>query len=229
MTYNQEFEDQEQKKTPVRWSGGFLFDLKLPILAVIIVSIIMFCSLSRLTIATTVPITNQENHIAPLFPPEIEYWEHKIISWSETWGLDPNLVATVMQIESCGNPQAKSNVGAMGLFQVMPYHFSDTEDPYKPNINAKRGLAYLKRSLEASGGNIRLALAGYNGGLTTATKPASMWPSETVRFVYWGTGIHSDAQKNKAQSERLEEWLESGGQSLCASASKYLGLSDNRP
>jgi soluble lytic murein transglycosylase-like protein len=227
MTVYQKTEQEEQEKTPVRRSGGFLFDLKLPLLAVLIASTIMVCSLSQLKTVTTASLTTQDGHLASLFPPEIQYWEHKIISWSEKWDLDPNLVATVMQIESCGDPRAISSVGAMGLFQVMPYHFSESEDPYKPNINAKRGLEYLKSSLETSGGNVKRALAGYNGGLSTSTKPESMWPAETTRFVYWGTGIYSDAKENNSHSERLEEWLAAGGHSLCAAASDRLGLSGN--
>jgi soluble lytic murein transglycosylase-like protein len=224
MKFNRKTEVEELEKTPVSRSGGFLFDLKLPLLAVLIASTIMVCSLSQLTTVTTAPLTTQDGHLASLFSPEIQYWEQKIINWSEKWDLDPNLVATVMQIESCGDPRAISSVGAMGLFQVMPYHFSDSEDPYKPNINAKRGLAYLKSSLESSGGNVKRALAGYNGGLSTAAKPESLWPAETVRFVYWGTGIYSDAKNGKNHSERLQEWLAAGGHSLCAAASDRLGL-----
>ena len=55
--------------------------------------------------------------LARLFTPEVLYWEDKILKWSEKYGLDPNLVATVMQIESCGDPQARSGAGAMGLFR----------------------------------------------------------------------------------------------------------------
>ena len=130
----------------------------------------------------------------------------------------------MIQIESCGYPEANSSAGAMGLFQVMPYHFSDGDNPYKPNKNAQRGLAYLKNSLEARDGNFRLALAGYNGGIYGASQPESSWPAETLRYVYWGTGIYKDALKGKVNSERLDEWLSSGGASLCRTASEFLGL-----
>ena len=85
--------------------------------------------------------------LAPLFTPEIQFWSANITRWASEHGLDPNLAATVMQIESCGNPSARSSAGASGLFQVMPYHFAAGDDPYDPDTNAKRGLAYLKRSL----------------------------------------------------------------------------------
>jgi soluble lytic murein transglycosylase-like protein len=162
--------------------------------------------------------------LAPFFTPEVKHWEGKIIVWAEDWGIDPNLIATIMQIESCGFPKANSGAGAMGLFQVMPYHFSEGDDPYKPNKNAQKALSYLKHSLEVRNGNYRLALAGYNGGIYGTSQHESTWPVETIRYVYWGTGIYKDAVKGKENSARLDEWLASGGASLCRMASEYLGL-----
>ena len=170
--------------------------------------------------------TNPNARIAPLFTKEVQYWGERITIWGDKWGVDPNLVATVMQIESCGDPKAVSGVGAMGLFQVMPYHFEDNEDPYKPGTNALRGISYLKRALDARQGDPRLGLAGYNGGITGAKRPESAWPAETNRYVYWGTGIYTDALAGKTHSDRLDEWLSRGGAYLCNQASRNLGLNE---
>ena len=156
--------------------------------------------------------------------PSVQYWEEDILHWAAKWDLDPNLIATVMQIESCGDPQALSHAGAIGLFQVMPYHFSADEEPYKPNTNARRGMAYMNKALDTYNNDIRLAFASYNGGIGTAAKAESYWPNETVRYVYWGTGIYAEAQKGKQNSARLEEWLGAGGYSLCQQANQRLGI-----
>jgi soluble lytic murein transglycosylase-like protein len=219
-THNTEITSQ---KTPGTQSGGPLFDFTIPPLAVIIVSLVMIGIFSMVRVPTTAGTTAQQSQIAPLFTEGVQNWEPKIIAWSEDWNLDPNLVATVMQIESCGDPKARSSAGAMGLFQVMPFHFSENEDPYKPNVNARRGLAYLQRALDAGGNDPQMALAGYNGGITGAKRPESAWPSETVRYVYWGSGIYADALKGKDHSDRLEEWLAAGGKSLCKQAAENLG------
>ncbi len=162
--------------------------------------------------------------IASFFTPEVQYWSGNIIQWSEQTGIDANLIATVMQIESCGDPFAKSSVGAMGLFQVMPYHFESGEDPFKPSTNAQRGLDYLNRALAARDGVTRLGLAGYNGGITGAKRPEAQWADETQRYVYWGTGIYQDANDGRATSERLDEWLGRGGASLCKQAAQRFGV-----
>jgi len=210
--------------TPGMHSGGPLFDLSVPPLAVIIVSIVLFLILSQVKVASTATPPQNSSKIAAFFAPEVRYWEPRIIAWSEEWNLDPNLVATVMQIESCGDPKALSSAGALGLFQVMPYHFSENEDPYKPKVNARRGLDYLKRALDAHGGDLKLALAGYNGGITGSKRPESDWSSEMLRYVYWGSGIYSDARRGKVKSDRLEEWLAAGGAGLCRQAALNIGI-----
>jgi soluble lytic murein transglycosylase-like protein len=162
--------------------------------------------------------------IAPLFTPEVQYWAGQITRWAEQHGLDPNLAATVMQIESCGHPEIRSGAGATGLFQVMPFHFQEYEVMSDPDTNALRGLDYLRRSLETAGGNPRLAFAGYNGGIGVISRAESAWPNETVRYAYWGSGIYADASLGLSQSQRLEEWLRAGGASLCTKARQRLGL-----
>ncbi len=129
-----------------------------------------------------------------------------------------------MQIESCGNPYARSVAGAVGLFQVMPYHFYPADNPYAPDTNALRGLAYLRRSLAAAGSDVRLALAGYNGGISVISQSESFWPAETIRYAYWGGGIYDDIVGGNHLSPRLDEWLAAGGQGMCARANQVLRL-----
>ncbi|MEA2008651.1 MAG: transglycosylase SLT domain-containing protein [Chloroflexota bacterium] len=171
---------------------------------------------------TEVKQTAPSGQLARLFTPEVLYWEEEILKWSEQYKLNPNLVATVMQIESCGDKQARSGAGAMGLFQVMPYHFAAGENGYHPGTNAKRGLQYL-RAAQEKGGSARMAFAGYNGGITGAAQGEAYWPAETKRYVYWGVGIYNAAKAGDTTSVRLNEWLAAGGASLCAQAARRQG------
>jgi len=165
------------------------------------------------------PAPEAPEGLAPLFTPEVQRWSDRIRAWARAYGLDPNLVATVMQIESCGDPQARSRSGALGLFQVMPFHFGIGEDPLDPETNARAGLAYLAEALRKAEGDVAHALAGYNGGHSVIGRPGR-WSAETRRYVYWGLGIYEDARRGRAQSARLQEWLEAGGRSLCQQAAQ---------
>ena len=162
--------------------------------------------------------------IAPFFTPEVRHWESATVRWGRAYGLDPNLIATVMQIESCGDPQALSSVGARGLFQVMPFHFSPGENPFEPETNARRGLTYLRQAMQRAGGDPALALAGYNGGLGVIGRAPALWPLETRIYVRWGAPIYRDAAAGKDHSPALEGWLAARGRSLCLQAHRRLGL-----
>jgi len=184
--------------------------------------------LSQTQIASTVtaPIPTEQfltkalppdDGISDLFTPEIQYWEEDILAWGEEYELDPNLIATVMQIESCGYTKAKSIAGAIGLFQVMPQHFKENEDPYDPDTNAYRGLSWLQITLK-SGGSTSMALAGYNAGLARARNPNLEWSNETQRYVNWGLKIYQDAKCGYDYSSALDNWLSKGGSSGCIKA-----------
>lgn len=162
--------------------------------------------------------------LSPIFSPEVRHWEPQILAWSAQHGLDPNLTATVMQIESCGDPQALSSAGAQGLFQVMPFHFSAGEDQLDPNTNASRGLAYLVERLQQTKGDVGKALAGYNGGHVAAAGDWDSWAPETQRYYVWGTGIYEEASSGMAHSPTLQKWMDAGGAALCRQAAQRLNL-----
>lgn len=159
------------------------------------------------------------------FSPSVQYWEVDIFYWAETWAIDPLLVATVMQIESCGDPYAISSAGAQGLFQVMPFHFAPDEEILNPQTNALRGLDYLSSSFNKSKGNIEHTLAGYNGGHGQIDRYPAFWPDETKRYVLWGSAIYQDAATGNDSRESLKAWLEAGGWWLCQQAEHNLELS----
>jgi len=112
----------------------------------------------------------------------------------------------------------------MGLFQVMPFHFYFGENPYNPEANALRGLDYLSRSLKTSQGNVRLALAGYNGGIGIIARGEWTWSAQTKRYVQYGAPMYEDAKADLAQSTHLQEWYTKYGASLCKQAARRLGL-----
>jgi hypothetical protein len=165
------------------------------------------------------------SELSASFTPEIQFWGANIVRWSAAFGLDPNLAATVMQIESCGDPRALSRSGAIGLFQVMPFHFHATDEPYNPETNAARGLAYLKKSLETANGDARLALAGYNGGIGVISRSEWAWPAETKRYVQFGWPMYSATRSFFGSNEAVQDWYVKYGASLCRQASARLGLS----
>ncbi|MBI3153564.1 MAG: transglycosylase SLT domain-containing protein [Chloroflexi bacterium] len=181
-------------------------------------------SLAVAALPVDVPPDSTSTGISPIFRMEVQHWADSISEWAAASSLNPNLVATIMQIESCGDPRAVSSAGAMGLFQVMPFHFYTTDNPYNPNTNAARGLAYLVRSLTAANGDARLAMAGYNGGISIIQRAEWNWSAQTKRYVQYGAPIYYDAVNGATSSDALNNWYSHYGVSLCRQAHQRLGL-----
>jgi soluble lytic murein transglycosylase-like protein len=214
-----------QTAAPPENGSGCLSLYSLSILGVFLITCLIAAlalnTPTRLTASASQPDTRT---LSSIFTREIQYWANDIQRWAEAAALDPNLVATVMQIESCGDPRARSSAGAAGLFQVMPFHFHAGENSYNPETNALRGMNYLARSFAAAQGDIRLTLAGYNGGIGVIPRAEWTWAAETKRYVQYGVPIYTDAADGKTSSETLEAWYQNYGAGLCRQASRRLGL-----
>jgi soluble lytic murein transglycosylase len=89
-------------------------------------------------------------------------------------GLDPALLAAVIEQESKFRPAARSSSGAIGLMQLLPstakgiaVHTGGTRfvvsDLYNPEINVRYGAWYLRHLLDKYHDE-REALAAYNAG-----------------------------------------------------------------
>jgi soluble lytic murein transglycosylase-like protein len=209
--------------SPQEQGSGCLSGFTVIPLTVILVSYLLASlAMKKISVLDLPPAPS--SNISPIFTAEVQYWAGNIIQWAAASGLDPNLVATIMQTESCGDPRAISSAGAMGLFQVMPFHFLSADDPFNPHTNAARGLAYLKRSLEAANGDARLAMAGYNGGIGIISRAEWTWSAQTKRYVQFGWPIYSAARSGNPSNESVQNWHSKYGASLCRQASQRLGL-----
>jgi soluble lytic murein transglycosylase-like protein len=153
--------------------------------------------------------------IAPLFTPQVQYWQADIVRWSTANQIDPNLMATIMQIESCGHPTVVSSAGAQGLFQVMPFHFSAGEDMLDPDTNAQRSANFIRECMTYAHGDMGLVLGCYNGGPSVTRRPFDTWPRETQRYYVWGLSIYYDAREFDSTSYAVNDWLNAGGAHLC--------------
>jgi len=83
-------------------------------------------------------------------------------------GLDWKIIVAVIRVESAFDPKAVSPKGAQGLMQLMPsvQQEEGVDDPFDPEQNIRAGVHYLKRMLEACRGDLEMALAAYNAGLS---------------------------------------------------------------
>ena len=83
--------------------------------------------------------------------------------------LEPELVLSVIQVESNFDRFALSNAGARGLMQVMPFWLDEIgrpdDDLFHIRTNLRLGCTILRHYLDVEKGDLVRALARYNGSL----------------------------------------------------------------
>jgi len=100
--------------------------------------------------------------------------------------VSPALVLALISVESSGRETAVSEAGAQGLMQLMPEtarRFGVT-DSLSPSQNIRGGVAYLNWLMTEFGGDVVLALAGYNAGENAVKRHEGVPPyAETRDYI----------------------------------------------
>lgn len=90
-------------------------------------------------------------------------------------GLDPQLVLSLINVESAFKKYAVSSVGARGYMQVMPFWAKTIGNPdhnlFDLRLNLRYGCTILRHYLDIERGNLFRALGRYNGSLGKAKYP----------------------------------------------------------
>ncbi len=106
---------------------------------------------------------------------------------AEKYNLDPALLAAMAEQESGFNQSAQSEVGALGIMQLMPNTAEGLGvDPSDLRGNLEGGAKYLRQMLDKYDGDVEKALAAYNAGpgsLDSVNGDISKLSGETQKYV----------------------------------------------
>lgn len=113
---------------------------------------------------------------------------NRVQNAAESTNVDPFLVLGLMRQESLYRRTARSNKGATGLMQVMPYTGSkiafDLEESFipdqlaDPGTNIRYGVWYLSKLLDRFEGGWPLAVAAYNAGPMNVSSWYTRWEGQ---------------------------------------------------
>jgi Rod binding domain-containing protein len=116
----------------------------------------------------------------------LDYYDSIINKASQEYGIDENLIKSVILAESAANSKAVSPVGAKGLMQLMDSTASDlgVENSLDPQQNVMGGAKYLSKMLRQYNGDLDLSLAAYNAGPGAVNKYNGVPPyDETKNYI----------------------------------------------
>ncbi len=100
--------------------------------------------------------------------------------------VDPNLVRSIIKVESNFNPNAVSRKGAMGLMQLMPSTARELNvtNPFDVEQNVEAGTKHFAGLMNNFNGDVSKSLAAYNAGAGAVTRHGGVPPyAETKDYV----------------------------------------------
>lgn len=118
-----------------------------------------------------------------------------IARYSHEAGVDPYLVAAVINVESGFRADVVSSAGAVGLMQLLPSTAKpvarsvdikgkvDAAALSEPETNIRLGTLYLAELVARYDGDTALALAAYNAGMSNADIWAAEWKRDHGRLT----------------------------------------------
>jgi len=116
--------------------------------------------------------------------------------------LSPDLIRSVIKVESGYNPFAVSPKGAMGIMQLVPATARrfGVSNAFNAVENIQGGARYLKYLLDLYHGDYPLALAAYNAGEAAVARHGGVPPyPETRAYV---DGVRKELGKAAARSSK---------------------------
>ncbi|OWR29020.1 lytic transglycosylase [Saccharibacillus sp. O23] len=133
-------------------------------------------------------------------------YKEEIRKQSESYRIDPFLIASIIRVETNFRPSKESRVGALGIMQLMP----DTADwaikqgklpeatpdriKHEPETNILIGTWYLRNLSDQFGDNSLEVIAAYNAGPGNVKKwlDSGLWDGtlENVRNIPIGETRH---------------------------------------
>lgn len=126
------------------------------------------------------------------WPSGVNQWKAPIAQMSAKYRIPEHWIASIMAVESRGDPKAVSSAGAIGLMQLMPATgrliaknigrpVTFDYELAEPGLNLEIGVAYLADLLKRYGGDFMSAAVGYNAGSVICLETA-----KKCTKGYWG-------------------------------------------
>lgn len=164
--------------------------------------------------AATVQVVGQ-------FTDSVEQWRPEIDAWATAWaesGVTADLIATVIQVSSCGNPAYDDPTSpSAGLFGIESFNVPVGQDIFNWETNAKIAMPIMGQIRNSvSENDIALFFAGWKQR-SAMVKSFGDWSRDTIAFYWDASPIYAGAKSGDG-GMAVREWLNGNGAVVCAGA-----------
>ena len=113
----------------------------------------------------------------------LEKFDSHIDEAAKSFGVDKNIIKSIIMTESDGNNKAVSSAKAKGLMQLIDSTASDmgVRNVFNPRENILGGTKYFAQMLRQYSGDVKLALAAYNAGPSNVEKYNGVPPFDVTK------------------------------------------------
>lgn len=135
---------------------------------------------------TTVPAESTKVQPSNSAIDRLNNYEKHIDEASNSYGVDKNIIKSIIMTESAANNKAVSSAKAKGLMQLIDSTASDmgVRNVFNPRENIMGGTKYFAQMLRQYSGDVKLALAAYNAGPQNVEKYKGVPPfDETKNYI----------------------------------------------
>ena len=136
--------------------------------------------------------------------------------YAAVYQVPPELVHSIIEVESSWHPRAVSNKGAVGLMQLMPATAATfgVTNRFEIEQNIRGGVAYLARLLKLFDGDLRLVAAAYLTGENRILPTGLAYSNaEVYRYVSNVARLYREKRLKRLQTEgSAQNELEGGSQ-----------------
>jgi transglycosylase-like protein with SLT domain len=146
------------------------------------------------------PIPAPPAAVAPASTAAASPFHELVAAAASRYGVDAELISSVMAVESNFDPKAVSRKNARGLMQLLPETAArlGVKDIFDPQENIDAGTRYLKELLQKYNNDLVLTLAAYNAGPDNVQKYGAVPPfNETISYV---KRVKRNYEKSKASA-----------------------------
>lgn len=162
-------------------------------------------------VQTKIKVTNvnSSNSVSPSEKSmtRLNKYDDYIEAAAKEYGVDENLIRSVIMTESNAQEKAHSKCHAKGLMQLLDGTAKSmgAKNIWDPKQNIMAGTKYLSGLLRQYNGDVKLALAGYNAGPGAVNKYNGVPPyTETKNYITRVLGYYNHFNGASNESEAIE-------------------------